>query len=367
MNEHMDYTCEVCASAVHFTAQKTIYQLHLAVKQELEKLASVLSLRGFEVGGLDSSEENATIHLHPYNDQDDSNTNWLAESDALRKALQTQQVQRYFDGQCWFCFIPTMPAQSSHNIWVAEFSIVVNEPDLQRMLILSRIYYNCASHIGIQHTDALTGLKNRQALSDRLSRILKNKRRAKDLSNMNLPCICMLDIDFFKRVNDEFGHLYGDEVLLLFSGLMKKIFRENDFLCRYGGEEFVILLDSSLELETRLALERFREAIDTYLFPQVGHVTVSIGFVHMNMGELPSSLIDKADKALYYAKEHGRNQVCSYQMLQENSLIEESETKIEVELFELDPCQYDQNKYDQNKYDQNKYDQNQHDRSQHDS
>jgi len=339
MPDNIDYQCEVCASALHFTAQETTHKLHLAVKQELEKLASVLSLRGFEVSGLDNDPDcsgSAAIGLHPYNDQDDSDIAWLAKSEVLHKALKTQQVQRFVDNHRWFCFIPIRPSKPSYSIWVAEFDGTVNERDLERMLMLSKIYHNCASHIGLQNTDPLTGLKNRQALSDRLSQILKNKRRAKDSTSINLPCICMLDIDFFKRVNDEFGHLYGDEVLLLFSGLMKKIFRENDFLCRYGGEEFMILLDTSMEAESKIALERFRKAVDGYVFPQVGHVTVSIGFVHMNTGELPSSLIDKADRALYYAKEHGRNQVCSYQMLSEKSLVEDGVANIDVELFEPD-------------------------------
>jgi len=146
----------------------------------------------------------------------------------------------------------------------------------------------------------------------------------------------MLDIDFFKRVNDEFGHLYGDEVLLLFSGLMKKVFRDNDFLYRYGGEEFVVLLQTSTLKESAVALERFRSAVEAYDFPQVGKITVSIGFVQMKAGELPSSTLDKADKALYYAKEHGRNQVCSYQMLSEKNLIEAGVVNIDVELFEPD-------------------------------
>jgi len=336
MSDNIDIQCEVCVSTLHFTAKETIYQLRIAVKEEVEKLPSVLSLHGFEVRGMNNDpdcSEVAAIGLYPYNDQDDPDAAWMTKAEVLHKALKTQQVQHFVENQRCLCFIPIRPFKSSYSIWVAEFYGAVNDHELASILIMSKIYHNCVSLISLHTTDPLTGLKNRQALSDRLSRILKNKRRSKDSSSVEMPCICMLDIDFFKRINDEFGHLYGDEVLLLFAGLMKKTFREDDFLFRYGGEEFMILLATRTEAESKSALERFRKAVDKYVFPQVGHVTVSIGFVHMTIGDLPSSLIDKADRALYYAKEHGRNQVCSYQMLSEEGLLEDGVANIDVELF----------------------------------
>ncbi|MBF0125547.1 MAG: GGDEF domain-containing protein, partial [Magnetococcales bacterium] len=128
-------------------------------------------------------------------------------------------------------------------------------------------------------------------------------------------CLAVLDIDHFKRVNDRFGHLMGDEVLLLVSRLMDQCLRHTDLLFRFGGEEFIAVLIDVTPNQTALALERLRACIAAYRFPQVEQVTVSIGCVALSSDDMPTTLIDKADQALYYAKEHGRNQVCSYDVL----------------------------------------------------
>jgi len=123
----------------------------------------------------------------------------------------------------------------------------------------------------------------------------------------------MLDIDFFKKVNDNFGHLYGDEVLLHFSQLMENEFRYNDFIFRFGGEEFVVILNLLDMQAAHAVFERFREVIEQFSFPAVGQVTVSMGVVHIDSQSLPASLLDQADKALYFAKETGRNKVVFYE------------------------------------------------------
>lgn len=226
--------------------------------------------------------------------------------------------------------MPVSYGNDTQNLWLLECAKSETLPSLKHILLLVSVYQNCASHIGLKHIDPLTGLENRQGLSDRLTRELKGVRRSGD----RLPSICMLDIDLFKRVNDDFGHLYGDEVLLLFAGLMKENFRENDFLYRYGGEEFIVVLHSSSLEESVIALQRFRSAVADFNFPQVGHITVSIGFVDINMGDLPSSIIDKADKALYYSKQNGRNQVNSYHDLIQKGLIKDEKVVIDSELFQ---------------------------------
>ncbi|MCW8899244.1 MAG: GGDEF domain-containing protein [Gammaproteobacteria bacterium] len=186
-----------------------------------------------------------------------------------------------------------------------------------------------------KETDSLTGLLNRQSFDSQLVKLHENF----DLENRagDEPCkfaFALLDIDFFKQVNDKFGHVYGDEVLLLFSNLMKKTFRDSDMLFRYGGEEFAVLLHHvDLELAETI-LNRFRENTEQFNYPMENKVTTSIGFCEFNNKIPLSSIIERADKALYYAKEHGRNKTFSFESLISQNKIQD--TKIndgDIELF----------------------------------
>jgi diguanylate cyclase (GGDEF)-like protein len=144
----------------------------------------------------------------------------------------------------------------------------------------------------------------------------------------------MLDIDHFKRVNDNYGHLIGDEVLLLLARLMRASFRFHDQLYRFGGEEFVVLMRCNGEAQAAGALERLRTNTAEHLFPQVGNITISIGFSEVRTGDTPSGAFERADKAVYYAKEHGRNQVCSYAaLIASGELVEQAANLGDIELF----------------------------------
>ena len=163
-------------------------------------------------------------------------------------------------------------------------------------------------------TDKLTGLRNRQSFHrvfdhNFISRLSISTTNSKQSDS---SCFAMLDIDYFKSVNDEYGHLEGDEVLILFAQLMKTEFRDSDYLFRYGGEEFAVILASTEPSEALEALERFRIVIETYRYPKVGAKTVSIGFTTANVGTEISIIVDQADRALYYSKENGRNQTNYY-------------------------------------------------------
>ena len=125
----------------------------------------------------------------------------------------------------------------------------------------------------------------------------------------------MFDIDHFKRINDSFGHLFGDEVLLLFAERMRSCFRAQDKLFRFGGEEFVVMIRHVREDHVRGVFERFRRSIERYDFPQVGQVTCSVGYTRIDPAYTPAELLGRADAALYYAKEHGRNRVDSFDEL----------------------------------------------------
>jgi diguanylate cyclase (GGDEF)-like protein len=188
-----------------------------------------------------------------------------------------------------------------------------NEGELNRLL---RIYRNLLLLHERSEWDALTGLHNRRSFGDEVGRLMyparaRSGRRTEEKDHW----LSILDIDHFKRVNDEHGHLIGDEVLLSFAQLMRQSFRFDDRLFRYGGEEFIIILEGNNDEKTFQALDRFRRQVEEHKFPRAVRITVSIGYTHIDRDASPSEIIDRADRALYYAKTHGRNCVYGYETL----------------------------------------------------
>jgi diguanylate cyclase (GGDEF)-like protein len=190
-----------------------------------------------------------------------------------------------------------------------------------------RIFSNFQAIINDNEHDTLTGLLNRKTFESQLSELLSKPRLTKSKINNNptiggqerrsektdvFHWVGVLDIDHFKQINDNYGHIYGDEVLLHFANLMEQSFRNSDLLFRYGGEEFVVVLAPATEENALEIFNRFRKKLAAFDFPQVGHVTVSAGIIKIDAADRISTIIECADKALYFAKENGRNQVCDY-------------------------------------------------------
>jgi diguanylate cyclase len=132
-------------------------------------------------------------------------------------------------------------------------------------------------------------------------------------------CILMIDIDFFKKFNDTYGHLAGDEVLKFVASSIKELVRGGDFTARFGGEEFVVLLPFTMLEGARAVGENIRSFFDRAKLKSrkgqlLGKVTVSIGGACMHNGETAEEFVQRADKALYYAKNNGRNMVAVDQL-----------------------------------------------------
>jgi diguanylate cyclase (GGDEF)-like protein len=202
---------------------------------------------------------------------------------------------------------------------------------------LLQVYSNQTLTLARSELDPLTGLYNRQTFDDRMRRVALStarQRRVADGPAGAGVCFALFDIDHFKRVNDQYGHLYGDEVLALFSRLMLQSFRHEDMLFRYGGEEFAVVL-SNADLKIALAaLERFRRKVEQFAFPQIGQKTVSIGFTSFSAELGVEKIMMCADKALYFAKNDGRNRTCCYETLVAERKIEPvTQPKGEIELF----------------------------------
>lgn len=214
-------------------------------------------------------------------------------------------------------------------------------PHMDALCHLIKIFNNYYNLLGYAQTDELTGLLNRKTFNAKLKNIFKGDGEENsqiiDETRTNYGddyWLGLIDIDHFKSVNDRFGHVFGDEVLLLIAQLLQKYTRRYDSVYRFGGEEFVVLFRSDTKEHACAACERIRVGIAENKFPQVGQVTVSIGAVQI-LGDIGSTeLLDKADQALYYAKEHGRNCFYLYEDLLDQGILQENViTSGDIELF----------------------------------
>lgn len=246
----------------------------------------------------------------------------MSEHPLRQQAVASRQVMQTSSGPD----ITVFPLASNLGAnGILEIGTQASLSDNDRRLVsgVLRLYLNFQSLLDYGERDALTELLNRKTFDGAFLKATVEQTRTEDNPQGNrrsAACVgsywlAMIDIDHFKRVNDNYGHLIGDEVLLLLARLMRTCFRFHDQLYRFGGEEFVVLMRCNGEEEATVALERLRTTTEKHLFPQVDHITISIGFSEIKAGDTPSGAFERADKAVYYAKEHGRNQVCSYAAL----------------------------------------------------
>jgi len=153
--------------------------------------------------------------------------------------------------------------------------------------------------------DGLTQLYNRKAFDRKLREAFENSSMPEKAFTL-----IMADIDYFKKINDDYGHIVGDEALKKVANIIKETFRLNDFVARYGGEEFVIIIDIIDEQYIQDICERFRSEIEATNF-KIGSetipISISLGIAFYKESDTPATLLDRADKALYLAKQSGRN------------------------------------------------------------
>ncbi len=212
--------------------------------------------------------------------------------------------------------------------FVVEVRGMFDEGDGGRLSSLAAIATRYFERLIDAETDPLTQLFNRRAFQSQLDSSLRRGMMAE-----RPWYFAVLDIDHFKRVNDEFGHLYGDEILVRFARLMRETFRATDLMYRFGGEEFVVLYGVDREEDGERPLERFRTAVERYPFPG-GRVTVSAGHARIAEATPVSILIDRADVALYFAKTHGRNQVCGWEKLVAEGKLEATSPRRDLTIFD---------------------------------
>ena len=271
---------------------------------------------------------------------------WLqrcAEEGSALQVMETGEHGRYL--------VPVHDGESVAEVIDVETD-AAQPGDYRLTKVIVQLYQNYLDLARAGERDTLTGLLNRRTLEARVSRILQAPRPSASASlppptavprrGSDRPTealrrlsywLAVIDIDHFKQINDRFGHLFGDEVLLLMARLMRHCFRLEDLLFRFGGEEFVVIVQAEHEQQAMSTFERFRTTVANHRFPQLDHVTVSIGYVCLDGQAVSGDAIGHADQALYFAKKNGRNRCCSYEQLCTQHALEAAAQNSEVELF----------------------------------
>ncbi len=301
------------------TGQTTLSSLTMAYKAILSEHFENTSFSVFELQPTRlGNEKNSSIIC--VDCEFDEESFLLSDSMSFDQAVnQCEPVIADEHGRELFIFPVVLYDNSvSHIIVIRHCYADQTQRDL--LLGLQEIVTDIFRSIHEKGYDPLTRILNRQAF-DQTASELAYSQHGKNLIK-SLSAIAMLDIDKFKEINDRFGHAIGDEILLLFAQTIRSVLRREDLFFRYGGEEFVIFVKDVEQEQAQQVLERCRLAIEERRFPQVGQVTVSIGFTDLDSHFHPVDNLSKADKALYFIKKNGRNKVLSYEHLVNSGQLE---------------------------------------------
>ncbi|MFY3385420.1 GGDEF domain-containing protein [Paracidovorax sp. MALMAid1276] len=368
----------ILQNLVEMTGHRDHLRLEVSVLSTLQKLSSILEVRALEL----FTDEGVT-YVRPRTWVEDGqlvSTSSEAAADPRRETLEHYPALRVCVEDHGDSALAS-PRKGRYVLWLPVWmhdkvstclEITQSRPfsahklDVLKGIFL--VYQNYQSLLDYSERDALTGLFNRKTFDEQFSRHNLSPLNGHNghnglnglsgTSEMNgrgshpngaaespgsgdaaaappepvQQWLAVVDIDHFKQVNDRFGHLYGDEVLILIANILRSSFRSHDRIFRFGGEEFVVLLRSTTLSTAHKVFNRFRQAVQEYNFPQVGRVTVSLGFVSTARGS-PVEILGQADQALYFAKEHGRNQVCFYDDLVTSGHLAAKVANDDVELF----------------------------------
>jgi diguanylate cyclase (GGDEF)-like protein len=339
----------ILANLVEMTGQRDHLRLELSVLSTLNQMPSVRQVRSLDIFHHANAlfvrprcwlHDDQWVTTAVHEPSEDKKAQPLTELPALSQCIAAHETSALHS-----------PRKGVHVMWLPIWlhdqvhsclEITQSRPFAQHKIHVIKsvffVYQNYQNLLDYSERDALTGLFNRKTFDEEFSRrIAGNTHSATELGPEGAEqdvqqWLAVVDVDHFKQVNDRFGHLYGDEVLILMANILRNSFRAQDRIFRFGGEEFVVLLRSTtLEMAYRI-FNRFREAVQDHHFPQVGKVTVSVGFVSTQEG-IPVEILGHADQALYYAKDHGRNQVCFYGDLVKQGHVAATVRQDDVEFF----------------------------------
>ena len=259
------------------TAFLFAFSLGLILFLTLHKLNILRVRKRHEVVGLNVSEHNAKLP-------------WVDTIESIIKIMKSGDIKQKIYEE-----------RGTEIGLVAKFFNYLLDILKQKQIDLQNTNTKLRSKANI---DPLTQILNRRALMERL--------KGRNLYKNNYSII-MIDIDHFKSVNDTFGHAVGDSVLKELSNIVKKVLRDNDMFARWGGEEFLVLVNAKDILNVEKIADKIRASVESSTFSTVGKITASLGASNPKSEEQTfEEILENADKALYQAKELGRNRVCSW-------------------------------------------------------
>jgi diguanylate cyclase (GGDEF)-like protein len=287
---------------------KTMNLLQEMIKNDFE---SVIVIENFKPIGIFTTKDVVRVMKHNENlelnidSYMSSPVDTISKNCSMKDALEFLKRKRYKrvvvvdeDGKMSGIITQKELISLSYSRW----AMLIKEHHEELSQLNASLLYKSKKYEVMASTDALTGLYNRHKFSELYnSSYLTMEQRDNEMSLM------ILDIDYFKKINDTFGHGIGDGVLIQISHALLKNLRNIDIICRWGGEEFVVLLPAvDLNQATFLA-EKLRESLESLEIDTVGSISGSFGVTQVNRGDDLGVVIERADKALYEAKASGRN------------------------------------------------------------
>ncbi|MBY0454626.1 MAG: GGDEF domain-containing protein [Burkholderiaceae bacterium] len=336
----------ILQNLVEMTGHRDHLRLEVSVLSTIEKLTGILAVRSLEIFTLGD-----VLHVRPRTWRGPED--WVSTDEDAAKDPRREPLSNYPELQA--CVLDhgalakasgTVGGKKRYTLWLPvwmndKVTTCLEVSQVRRfsahridvMIGIFSVYQNYQSLLDYSERDALTDLYNRKTFDEQFARHASTRADdAEAPTAQNQQWLAVIDIDHFKQVNDRFGHLYGDEVLILMANTLRSSFRPHDRIFRFGGEEFVVLLRSTNLATAQQIFNRFRKTVENQHFPQVGRVTVSVGFVSTAAGS-SVEILGQADQALYFAKENGRNQVRYYGDLVAQGLLQTKVHHDDVELF----------------------------------
>ncbi|MEA3522972.1 MAG: diguanylate cyclase, partial [Campylobacterota bacterium] len=234
----------------------------------------------------------------------------LIHSDDLKRV--TQELEKAIqEHQYFFTHEPYRIITKDDQVkWILDNTVIVRDEDdniinfVGYLTDISELKKSELKLKRLAQTDQLTQISNRMHLDNVLQeqyyRFYRNSEKCSTI---------LIDIDFFKQVNDDFGHIAGDMVLVEFAKLLQSHIRKSDCLGRWGGEEFLIILPHTDIMQASLLAENLRYEVENFCFSIIEHKTASFGVATLKKTMSIEELIEEADKALYLSKEKGRNRI----------------------------------------------------------
>jgi len=333
------------------TSLRDTYLVEQSLLRTLGPLLGVLETSFYSLDG-NRGVVRALHHSRRVSDQEDAQSfvenfeevsNLAQVPDVIRTVLDTVRLlgkscSRKVEDKLLICYpIFGKNEQVGYFVFYRDREVTPVEDAIIHGIL--EVFTNYFELLDTSQRDQLTGLLNRHSLESSLDRLwnvlsarLHSKTDKSKSSDSESFWLCMIDIDHFKKINDQYGHIIGDEVLIMITRLLQSAFRKSDLLYRFGGEEFIAIVAAKDLEAAQQTFERARLKIEAFQFPQVGHVTISGGFTDANPMLLPQEIVHRADSTLYAAKADGRNRIYHYQTLVAQGVLKEVATG-SVDLF----------------------------------